>query len=60
MDTIPAYPSVARTGRTSRRFGFVVHSFPMTEEKEGWDRGTVVLLAHILVIVGVVAYLINR
>lgn len=32
----------------------------MGDEKEGWDRGTIVLLAHILVIVGVVAYLINR
>lgn len=32
----------------------------MTDENEGWDKGTIVLLAHILVIVCVVGYLINR
>jgi hypothetical protein len=38
-------------------------STSMTDEKdetEGWDRGTIILLAHILVIVLVVSYLIER
>jgi hypothetical protein len=30
------------------------------DETEGWDRGTIIFLAHILVIVLVVGYLINR
>jgi hypothetical protein len=35
---------------------------PMTDENEndGWDRGTIILLAHILVIVFVVGYLIKH
>lgn len=30
------------------------------DEPEGWDRGTIILLAHILVIVFVVGYLMKR
>ncbi len=32
----------------------------MSDENGGWDRGTIVLLAHILGIVAVIAYVINR
>lgn len=32
----------------------------MTDDKASWDRGTILLLAHVVVIVGVLAYLLNR
>lgn len=32
----------------------------MANAPERWDRGTLLLIAHVLVIVGVLAYLVNR